>query len=519
MNRRTFAIVILAAWVASLGWLGAREWSLRGKINLTGRQIVSPGAAYYRIEAGDSLVGYALIQVDTLAPTDTSPALVLLQHRVLLAAGTAPHQGRYEVLTAAWLTTDLRLWRAETRRGDPSGVVQWRLRVDHDTLHTTIFALPDTFTTALPLDTIPVPIEAVPLWLATYGRPRPGRAVSVPAIDLSTLARRRLTWTATAESTFTVPDSVAKLPSGAFRVVTIDTLRAWRLSGTDRSVQVHTWVDVNGFPIRWWTGGGLTLARDAFEPTLAAFQQLTDSITGRSPLRPIPAADPATLTPRSPGDRALLLTGAEYPPLESAGPTQSLDGDTLRTSAPSSWRGAQAFRPLEPLPMRDARFAAELAPEPRLSAEDTLLTARARMIQGGTTNARDAASALQAWMNTETTARDPGTTPGMRPAGSVLASGGGTPEELAILTVALARRMGLPAREVGGLLFTPRGLRLHTWAEVFVGDWLPIDPAQGGFPATPAHARLVTGGSGGWTDLLPLSGALIASGTDPRELR
>lgn len=518
MNRRTLAVTILAAWVAALGWLGAREWSLRGKINLTGRQIVSPGAAYYRVAARDSQVGYALTQVDTLAPTDTSPALVLLQHRVLFRAGNAPRQRHFELFTAAYLTTDLRLWRAEVFRGDEAGTVRWRMRVDHDTLRTMIVTAEDSFLTVTPLDTVPIPVDAVPLWIATYGRPRPGRAVSVPAIDLGTLARRRVTWTATAESTFTVPDSAAKLPSGRFVVVTIDTLRAWRLSGTDRSVQVHTWVDVNGFPLRWWTGGGLTLERDAFEPTMEAFRALSDTVTSHAPMLPLASADPASLERRSTDERTVLLAGAEYPPLESTGPTQRISGDTIETNEPHSWRGTQAFRPLEPLPMQNPRFAPDLLPEPRLSPEDTMVTARARLILGGSTNAREAAGALQTWMHAAMTTLDPATRAGMRPAGAVLAARAGTPEELAILTVALARRMGLPAREVGGLLFTPQGPRLHSWAEVFVGDWLSLDPTQPGWPATPAHLRLVTGGSGDWTDLLPLAGGLVATAA-PRELR
>ncbi|HET7042153.1 MAG TPA: transglutaminase-like domain-containing protein [Gemmatimonadales bacterium] len=518
MSRRLTAIVVLLAWGGALGWLGAREWARRGVVNLTGRQVVSPGAAYYRLTLGDSLVGYGILQVDTLAPTDTSPALVLLQRRLELVAGKAPTQRRYELVTSAWLTTDLRLWRAETRRSDTSGVASWTLRMDHDTLRTVIVAGGDTFPTLLRLDTIPVPVEGVPLWVATYGRPRPGRAVSVPAIDLATLARRRETWTATAESTFTVPDSVAKLGPDRFRVVTLDTVHAWRLSGTDRSVQVHQWVDERGFPLRWWTGGGLALDRAAFEPTIEAYRPVSDSLTGRSPLLPPAPADPAVLATRQGSGRTLLLRGAEYPPLDASGPTQRVAGDTVETFEPRSWRGQQAFRPVAPLPMQDPRFAAELQDEPRLSPDDTALTAQALAIRGSSTNPREAASGVQAWVHANLTITDPARTTGVRPAGAVLASRSGTPEELALLTVALARRMGLPARLAGGVLLTPRGMRAHTWAEVFVGDWVPVDPTQPGFTASPAHLRLVTGGTGGWADLLPLAGALIATGTDPIEL-
>ena len=519
MNRRLLAIVILAAWVGALGWLGVREFSRRGRTVVVGRQAVSPGAAYYRIRLDTAQVGYALIQVDTLAPTDTSPALVLLQSRVSYAGGVAPHQARYEVFTNAWLTTDLRLWRSETLRGDPDGVVQWQLRVDGDTLRTTIIDGQGRWTTLLRLDTIPVPVEAVPLWLATYARPRPGRAATVSAIDLSSLVRRRETWTATAESTLTVPDSVVRLGPGVYRIATYDTVHAWRVSATDRSVQVHQWVDENGFPFRRWTGGGLRFERDAFEPTLTAFRILSDSITGRSDLTPPAPAEHGDLRPVRQDGWQVLLTGAEYPPLDAAGPTQRISGDTVETFEPESWRGAQAFRPLAPLPIVDPRFAAELWPEPRLSPDDTALTALAFRVSGRTENARDAAMAIQNWVYQNVTDLPVGSGPSMRPAGAVLVARQGTPEEKATLLVALARRLGLPARTVGGLLLTAHGPRAHTWAEVFIGDWVPLDPGQAGRSASPAHIRLVAGGSGRWTDLFPLAGGLVATGRAPVEIR
>jgi hypothetical protein len=519
VNRRLFAILILIAWVAALGWLGVREFGKRGRTVVAGHQAVSPGAAYYRIRLGKEQVGYALLLVDTLAPTDTSPALVQLLSRVSYAAGNAPTQKRYEVITTAWLTTDLRLWRSETQRGDPDGVVHWRLRVDGDTLRTTITSGTDSWTTSMQCDTIPVPVEAVPLWLATYARPRAGRAASVSVIDLSTLTRRRETWTTTAESTLTVPDSIQKLSLNVFRIVTYDTVHAWRASSTDRSVQVHRWVDENGFPVRWWTGGGLLVERDAFEPTITGFRVASDSLTGRTSLSLPASIEVADLRAGSPDGWRLLLPGAEYPPLDAGGPTQRISGDTVETFAPESYRGAQAFRPLAPLPITDTRFTAELWPEPRLSPDDTALTRRAQLVGGNTTNAPEAAIALEGWIVQNIADLPAAAGPSIRPAGAVLAAKAGTPEEKATLLVAMARRLGLPARTVGGLLLTRNGPRAHTWAELFIGDWVPLDPGQGGRFASPSHIRLVSGASGRWTDLLLLAGGLVATGRAPIEIR
>lgn len=54
--------------------------------------------------------------------------------------------------------------------------------------------------------------------------------------------------------------------------------------------------------------------------------------------------------------------------------------------------------------------------------------------------------------------------------------------EHAALFVALARAAGLPARNVGGFVYacSPRGtvaiFGYHAWAEVWLGEWIPVDP-------------------------------------------
>ena len=61
------------------------------------------------------------------------------------------------------------------------------------------------------------------------------------------------------------------------------------------------------------------------------------------------------------------------------------------------------------------------------------------------------------------------------------------------LFVTLARAAGIPAREVGGLLWVRElgAFGGHAWAEVALGGrWVPVDPTWGEFPAGPTHIRL-----------------------------
>jgi hypothetical protein len=452
-----------------------------------------------------------------MSASDTAPALVYLQSRLFLSAGKAPKVARYELVTTTLLTTDLRLWRSESQRTDPDGVVEWRLNVRGDSLETTFTHEGERWSSVTMLDTLPVPVDAIPLWLATFVRPRPGASSEVATLDPSSLARRREAWITTGDSTFLIPDSIVPGEGGGFRVASYDTVRAWRLSGTDRSVQIHRWIDENGFPITWSTGGGLRLERDAFEFAVGGYRRISDSVAGRSELLPLPVADAPSLVTGNRREWTLRFPGAEYPPLDGAGPLQRITGDTVETFPPNSWRSQQAMRPLEPLPMQNPRFVTELADEPRLSPEDTAVTARARALAGNTQNAREAAITLTTWVhrNIATVSGEPG----IRPAGAVLAAGRGTPEEQAVLLVAMARRVGLPARLVGGIVLTTRGARTHTWAELFIGDWVPFDPAEGTSVASSAHLRLVAGGTGRWTDLLPLAGRYVATGREPSEMR
>ena len=48
----------------------------------------------------------------------------------------------------------------------------------------------------------------------------------------------------------------------------------------------------------------------------------------------------------------------------------------------------------------------------------------------------------------------------------------------------------------------------HAWPEVLLGEWVPVDPTFGQFPADAAHLRFVVGGLARQTELLRLMGNL-----------
>lgn len=508
MNRRTFSTLILIAWVAALGWLAARHWSAP-RFGASAQR-VPPGAAYYRVNWGDRQVGFASVTVDTLAPSDTAPATVRVSQRLVLVLDGRGKPERHEFTTNAFLSTNLSLRALDGRIGGPEGHASVRVRVTGDSLlATAIDSTGGPWTSTQRIDGPLLPLGALPIELAYREHPTTGATISKMIFDPATLDYYALGITVTGDSTFIVPDSVVK-ENGDYRVAKTDTLRAWRVAYTLRGVPMHAWFDVNGFPVQIRTGGGLDFERTAFDLANDGLKALNDTLHPPAGLPSPPPSMSSRDSLLAAGNAAwrMVLTGAEYPGLTGAGPLQSFSGDTIALTRMPFLPMRDPMRPLEPIPMTDLRFRATLRAEPRLSPDDSSVTALARRIVGHETSARIAASKLVTWIHGNITLTDDSTGGAWPTAAQILSARHGSAAGIATLMTALARRVGLPARPVSGIVAGRKGARRHSWVEVFIGDWVPVDPAFGQFPATPAHARLVIGATAHWAEYAPVAGAL-----------
>jgi transglutaminase-like putative cysteine protease len=90
---------------------------------------------------------------------------------------------------------------------------------------------------------------------------------------------------------------------------------------------------------------------------------------------------------------------------------------------------------------------------------------------------------------------------GLGEPGAILADRRGDATEFTRLFVAMARASGVPARTRLGLVARRTGFFLHPWADVWLNDWIPVDPYLGQFPADAMHIRLAVAGDdalAGW---------------------
>jgi len=78
----------------------------------------------------------------------------------------------------------------------------------------------------------------------------------------------------------------------------------------------------------------------------------------------------------------------------------------------------------------------------------------------------------------------------------VLQTGEGECQSHSLLMVSLSRAAGLPARFAYGVVYLPdrEAFGFHTWVQVHVGEWIPMDPTLGNFPAGVDHLTLAVGG-------------------------
>ena len=231
--------------------------------------------------------------------------------------------------------------------------------------------------------------------------------------------------------------------------------------------------------------------------------------------RPLPRDVPATLRYRIRGLPASFHQ-ADARQRFAAGPA----GETVLTV---SARVPAAADPRRDTPRERVRAGAErenLAPTPQIDSDHPAIARLAREAAGGEPGSYAAAVRLADHVYRRL-AKAYGASHDR--ASDVLAAGKGDCTEHALLFVALARALGIPARGVLGLVYaqyedgTP-ALYWHAWAEVRSGgEWIAMDPIFGQPVADATHIALGGGARGHFltqADAVGLLGALAVEGVE-----
>ena len=487
MTRRHWMVAILLAWALSLGWLVKRQFFQSTGARLAEAALaVPPGSIFFRLEVGGQQVGFASSTIDTLKDS------IRVLDQLVLDVPALGHIHRTTARSSAVVNRALRLLHVDATFDDDAGQYSARGVITGDSvLQITLVSGRDTQLTRLRLTRPIILPSLLPLRLAFGGELKGGAISSVRIFDPMLLAERDVTVRVGAETTMVVADS-ADYDSTAMAWVPVhfDTLRAFRIDQESSGLTVRTWIDAQGHAVRLSSPVGFTLQRSAFEIAYENFRR-------RDTVRLARASATA-----APGDIIAATAMAAGARLQSAGPAQvrarfsgvSLGG--LRLGG-----GRQRVSGEKCLD----RVAAFLRPEPLIQSTNPRIEAQARLILQRERDAAKAAELLTHWVSDQV---KPGIATTIPSALQVLERRRGDCNEHTVLFVALARASGLPARPVAGLVYLGGRFYYHAWPEVYLGDWVAVDPTFDQFPADAAHLRLAIGSLARQVELARVIGTL-----------
>jgi hypothetical protein len=486
-----------------IGWQVRREYFQPELTRLAEAALsLAPGINFYTLRLGDRTVGQATSRLDTVSSGFQLEDRMMLDLPALGQTGSAVVRTRVSLSPALVMDSFSFSLDSEIGRFRADGV----LGAD-STLHVTIDAGGSLQEVSYRLAEPPIFSAALPIRIAMAGELTVGNTLRLPVFDPSTLSTRAVEIQVLEHDTLVVADSASyDAESKRWAPSRYDSIPAWKIAEIHGGVQVESWVDEDGRVIRASSPLGFTMEKTEYE--LA--RQSQEDASGQLAL----AIDEDVILStaiRSDVDLGAVeehdvlrfrLTGVELSGFQLDGGRQTLSGDTL-TVRRENW---DAVDPGFSLPYKLMDFREALEAEPLIQSDDPRIQEEARRAVGRwLRNPKEAAGRLTTRVDRMLSKR---VTISIPSALQVLDSRQGDCNEHTVLYVAMARALGLPARTAVGLVYLNGSFFYHAWPEVWLGEWVAVDPTFGQYPADAAHIRFVVGGLAQQVEIIRLIGRL-----------
>lgn len=272
-------------------------------------------------------------------------------------------------------------------------------------------------------------------------------------------------------------------------------VEALKLKQTFKGTTIHSWIGEGGEILKEESPLGFTLVKEEKEAAI-----LRGRGKGRAEDLIALSAVPSNLKIPDPQAVRILRIGlGDFPRdgLDLEGGRQRLRGHSLEIR-----REALNFQAPH-LPFRSPSLEPYLLPTPFIQSDHPEMRQMASSILRDERNSLAAARKLASWVFENIEKRPVLSIPS---ALEVLHRRVGDCNEHTILFVGLARAAGIPTKVNSGLVYAKDNFYYHAWAEVFVGQWIAIDPTLNQFPADATHIRLIEGGLERQAELVRLMG-------------
>ena len=508
-RRRTIlGAFLLGAWGLGIAVVVQRSFFRERSAVLAEAALrLGPSTTYFMVEQGGRQIGYASTRIDTT--TTGFEVIDQLTAELTVAGQTVPASAR-AVLT---LSRGFALRTFDVAMESPAAPLRARGVTEGDSAVRFVLEVPGQPTDSQRIAVAgPILLPAViPAAAMLVRAPKVGRRIALASMDPTTMTPNTIELRIAAESLFTVVDS-ARFDSTALAFVAArtDTVRGWRLVPTN-GAGFSGWVDAQGRVIEATQPGGITLKRTAFE--LSFINWTARSRQGRSTDAAPPTdlieltaiASGVTFDAEGPASLRLRFLGADPTGLDLAGGRQSLRGDTVEIRREGGERLTAPWTLAAPPTDFRRTFTRELAAEPLLQTGDPAIVALALRLAGNSRDPAMVAARITRWVHDSL---EKVVTISIPSATQVLRARRGDCNEHTQLFTALARAVGIPTRIASGLAFVNGRFYYHAWPEIWLRDWVAVDPTFGQFPADAAHLRVIAGGLTRQTELLRLMGTL-----------
>jgi hypothetical protein len=505
--RRSLAGAILIFWLAMIGWQFRREYFQPELTRLAEAALsLAPGVNFYTLRMGDRSVGLATSRLDTVPEGFVLEDLLSLELPALGQTGTAVVRTQVS-LTPSLVMTDFSFaLDSEVGRYEASG------SVEGDTLlHVDLVTGGESQSMTHRLSQPPIFAAVLPIRIAVGEGLEVGGRIRFPVFDPSSLSTRSVEVRIMEHDTLLVPDSAAMDPeTGRWSVARYDSIPSWRIAEVYGGVQVESWVDGDGRILRASSPLGFSMEKTEYELARQA-QEDARGLTG-SPMDSDVILSTAIQSNVELGEvenypeLRFLLSGVDLEGFQLDGGRQTLRGDTLIVRQ-EVWGAIEPDYDQLPYPRMD--FTEYLQPEPLIQSDhERIIETAEGMVNWRFMWDKSPKRITQILTNQVNRMLEKEITFSVPNALQVLESGQGDCNEHTVLFVALARALGLPARTAVGLVYVNEAFFYHAWPEVWLGEWVAVDPTFGQYPADAAHLRFIIGGLAQQVEILRLIGNL-----------
>ncbi len=318
-----------------------------------------------------------------------------------------------------------------------------------------------------------IPPSMLPKWLAGKDL-KPGREYQVVVLDPSYIVMGAA-----------ADDLVSVHKVAGWEEVDIPSrgiIDAWRIDSKMMNTRYTTWITDDGEMLKQELFLGMIALRDTKENIIS--RALSDwDITEQTSIPSNVPIDNA---------RGIKYMKAR---IEGIGPDDGLhmadgyrqfsDGDILEIKS-SDIFDIEAYK----LPYVGNEFKSYLSADSSSQSGDMVIIAMSEKILDGEIDSLKAASKINKWVFRNLKKKGTASFPNAK---DVLRTRSGDCNEHAALFTAFSRAAGIPTKTVSGTIYIDGRFYYHAWNEVYVGEWVAVDPTFGQMPADATHIKLVEG--------------------------